>query len=197
MGYALKRPIISEYIFNNKAMTGNYYLEYRYIPSLIERFKKTGAPFGLFSDISQWKKEFEHNGLEINWDELSVEIIDELGIAENPSKGTGRIIGHYYVVYTFPTIEMPPEAKYGVIHYNPWDGTINYYTLESDMDEGWYICSQDVKEHRNLGQCKEMTKVEFVEYIKQSNFSSKRKHEIILFLVILIIFLVLYLIKLQ
>lgn len=174
-------------------MTINYFLEYRYIPSLIERCKALEAPLKLLSDISQWKKEFELNNHEINLDELSVEVIDELGVAEDSKESRGKIAGHYYVVYTFPTIEMPPEAKYGIIDFNATSRTFNYYTLESDMeDDVWYIGSQDMETHGNLGQCKEMTKVEFVEYIKQLNLKSKRKLRITPFLIILVIALVLY-----
>lgn len=168
-------------------MSQNYFLEFRYIPSIIDRCKKGILPFNALTDIELWKKELEQFDCEINWDELTIEILDELGIAENLRLGTGHKIGEYYVIYTFPAITVSPEAKYGVIRYNAEKNLFDYYTFESDMSGAWYIGGQTLDTHYNYGQHADMSKEEFVTFVKNNLVASNKYRTIIIVSVIIII----------
>ncbi len=148
-------------------MTGNYYLEYRYIPSLIKRIKAKEASPNILADVELWKEELGKEGIDINWNELSVEKIHDRIKYIYPMTGPVRMIGNDYYVYSFPTVKEAPEAKYGIVKFICGTPRIEYYTFESDMNGGWCIGKLTDGTRKNKGQFSEMTKEEFLNYVKK------------------------------
>ena len=107
-------------------MTYNYYLEYRFIPDLLEQVKQGRNPLQSLIDIRWMKEVLTNNHVEIDWDGFSVDVYDEFYTRTSFEKGK-------YIAYTFPKIISVPEAKYGVIDIE----AKKYYTFESDYSDGY------------------------------------------------------------
>ena len=109
-------------------MTNNYFLEYKFIPNLLEQVKQERHPLQSLIDIKWMKEILIHNNIEIDWDDFSIDVYDEYYNKTTLEKGK-------YIAYTFPPINCVPEAKYGVIDTE----TKKYYTFESDISEGFKV----------------------------------------------------------
>ena len=143
-------------------MTPNYYLEYRFIPGLIEEVKNDRMPLQALVDIEWIKKALSSNNLDICWEGFSIDIYDS--DYNKTSLENGK-----YIAYTFPTIAITPEAKYGVIDIE----SKCYYTFESSW-EGWVIGSQDVNTHSYIEMVdKELTLKEFIKNIQHQQRSEE------------------------
>ena len=108
-------------------MTYNYYLEYRFIPDLLEQVKQGKNPLQSLIDIRWMKEILTNNNVEIDWDGFSVDVYDEFYTRTSLEKGK-------YIAYTFPIIISVPDAKYGVIDIE----AMKYYTFESDSGDGYW-----------------------------------------------------------
>lgn len=118
-------------------MTQNYYLEYRFIPALLNEVKLGRNPLHSLIDIGWLKENLTNNNVDIDWYTFSIDVYDKMYNKTSLDKGK-------YIAYTFPPIVSVPEAKYGVIDIE----AKKYYTLESDFgDDYWAIGSQDVNGH--------------------------------------------------
>lgn len=144
-------------------MTHNYYLEYRFIPGLLQEVKMGNNPLQSLIDVEWMKEVLSNYDVQIDWDGFSVNVYDESYNMTSLEKGK-------YIAYTFPSIISVPEAKYGVIDIE----TRRYYTLESDFSEDyWAIGSQDVNGHSLIEMVqKEMTLEEFIKSLKRPQTSS-------------------------
>lgn len=141
-------------------MTQNYYLEYRFIPSLLHEVKQGRNPLQSLID-SRWIKEtLTNNNVDIDWDGFSIDVFDEEYNKTILEKGK-------YIAYTFPAIISIPEAKYGVIDIE----TKKYYTFESDCNDGyWAIGSQDINGHSLIEMIQgDMSLEESIKSLKRSN----------------------------
>lgn len=140
-------------------MTYNYFLEYRFIPDLIEQVKQERNPLESLIDLGWMKETLINNRVEIDWGSFSVDVYDA-------SFNKTTLEGGKYIAYTFPPISRVPEAKYGVIDTE----TMKYYTFESDISEGfWAIGSQDINIHSLVEMVnKEMSLEEFMKSLKHS-----------------------------
>ena len=140
-------------------MTYNYFLEYRFIPDLIEQVKQERNPLESLIDLGWMKETLINNRVEIDWDSFSVDVYDA-------SFNKTTLEGGKYIAYTFPPIVSVPEAKYGVIEIE----TKKYYTFESDSSEGfWAIGSQDINCHGLIEMVeKDMSLEEFMKSLKHS-----------------------------
>jgi len=139
-------------------MTNNYFLEYKFIPNLLEQVKQERHPLQSLIDIKWMKEILIHNNIEIDWDDFSIDVYDEYYNKTTLEKGK-------YIAYTFPPINCVPEAKYGVIDTE----TMKYYTFESDSCEGfWAIGSQDINCHGLIEMVdKDMTLENFIKSLKR------------------------------
>lgn len=140
-------------------MTYNYYLEFRFIPGLLEEVKQGRAPLQALMDIRWMKETLSQNNIDIDWDSFSVDVYD--GSYEKTTLEKGK-----FIAYTFPPITMPPDAKYGVIDIEKNE----YYTFESDFANGsWAIGNQDVNRHSLIEMLeKDMSLEEFMKYLNRS-----------------------------
>lgn len=143
-------------------MTPNYYLEYRFIPGLIEEVKNERMPFQALIDIEWMKETLASNNVDICWEGFSIDILDSN--YNKTSLENGK-----YIAYTFPTITITPEAKYGVIDIE----SKSYYTFESSW-EGWVIGSQDMNTHSFIEEVKEeLTLKEFIKTLQRPKISEE------------------------
>ena len=108
-------------------MTYNYYLEYQFIPGLLDQVKQGRNPLLSLIDIKWMKETLDKYNVDIDWDGFSVDVYDE-------SYNKTSLENGKYIAYTFPAITRVPEAKYGVIDIE----TKTYYTFESDLNEGYW-----------------------------------------------------------
>ena len=147
-------------------MTYNYYLEYRFIPGLLDQVKQGRNPLQSLIDIRWMKDILANNNVEIDWDGFSVDVYDEFYARTSLEKGK-------YIAYTFPEVISEPEAKYGVIDIE----AKKYYLLESDFSDGyWAIGSQEIDRHYLIEMAKvEMSLVEFMKSLKRSPGSIKKR----------------------
>ena len=157
---------IKTYLCNQKGekdMTYNYYLEYRFIPDLLEQVIHGRNPLLSLIDVRWMKEILNKNNVDIDWDGFSVDVYDELYNKTSLEKGR-------YIAYTFPKNVSVPEAKYGVIDIE----TKKYYTFESDICEGyWAIGSQNVSCHSLIEMVQtDMSLEEFMKSLKGSKTSS-------------------------
>ena len=106
-------------------MTYNYYLEFRFIPGLLEEVKQGRAPLQALMDVGWMKEALSKNNVDIDWDSFRVDVDDESYEKKALEKGK-------YIAYTFPPVTIPPDAKYGVIDIEKKE----YYTFETDFAEG-------------------------------------------------------------
>lgn len=136
-------------------MTSNYYLEYRFIPQLLDWFKKGEVPVQALVDTKWWEKLFHDNNMEVELAGFSVGIYDECANIVPLKQGR-------FIAYVFPLITMPPEAKYGVIDIE----NKKYYTLESDISGKWAVGSQNLEVHSLMHwAAKELSLEEFIQDI--------------------------------
>ena len=147
-------------------MTYNYYLEYRFIPDLLEQVKQGRNPLLSLIDIRWMKEVLTNNNVDIDWDGFSVDVYDELYSRTSLDKGK-------YIAYTFPKIISVPEAKYGVIDI----GAMKYYTFESDSIDGyWAIGSQDIDKHSLIKMVQvEMSLEDFMKSLNRSPVPIKKR----------------------
>ena len=165
-------------------MTYNYFLEYRFIPDLIEQVKQERNPLESLIDLGWMKETLINNRVEIDWDSFSVDVYDA-------SFNKTTLEGGKYIAYTFPPIVSVPEAKYGVIDVK----TKKYYTLESDYSDGyWAIGSQDVNGHALIEMIQEdMSLEEFMKSLKRSKSPSKKRSGCLSVIVIILAVISLFL----
>lgn len=160
-------------------MTPNYYLEYRFIPSLIEEVKNERMPLQALIDIEWIKETLTNNNVEINWEGFSIDLYDSK--FNKTSLENGK-----FIAYSFPAITISPEAKYGVIDID----SRKYYTFESCFEDGcWVIGSQDIKTHSHIRMIKkELSLEEFIKSISQPDAppSGKWEQYIVCILVLLV-----------
>ena len=147
-------------------MTYNYFLEYRFIPDLLEQVKQEKNPLPSLIDIRWMKEILTNNNVEIDWDGFSVDVYDESYTMTSLEKGK-------YIAYTFPPIISVPEAKYGVIDIE----TMKYYTFESDSCGGyWAIGSQDIDKHSLIEMVQvEMSLEEFMKSLNRSPMPTEKR----------------------
>lgn len=162
-------------------MTHNYFLEYRFIPDLIEQVKQERNPLESLIDLGWMKETLINNRVEIDWDSFSVDVYDA-------SFNKTTLEGGKYIAYTFPPIVSVPEAKYGVIDIE----TKKYYTFESDYSDGyWAIGSQDVNSHALIEMIqKDMSLEEFMKSLKRPprGVRSRKGCLSVMFLIIAVVF---------
>ncbi len=144
-------------------MTYNYYLEFRFIPGLLEEVKQGRAPLQALIDIRWMKETLSNNNIDIDWDSFSIEVYDES--YQKTTLENGK-----YIAYTFPPVTVPPDAKYGVIDIEKKD----YYTFESDFTDGsWAIGNQDINRHSLMEMIQvDMSLDEFMKYLNRSKIPS-------------------------
>ena len=163
-------------------MTYNYYLEYRFIPDLLEQVKQGKNPLQSLIDIRWMKEILNKNNVEIDWDGFSVDVYDELYNKTSLEKGK-------YIAYTFPKIISVPEAKYGVIDIE----AKKYYTFESDYSDGyWAIGSQEIGNHSLIKIVQvEMSLEDFMKSLKPSPGPIKKRSGCLSVIVLIIAVLLL------
>ena len=163
-------------------MTYNYFLEYRFIPDLLEQVKQGRNPLQSLIDIRWMKEVLTNKNVEINWYGFFVDVYDESYSKTSLDKGK-------YVAYTFPEIISVPEAKYGVIDIE----AMKYYTFESDSCGGyWAIGSQDIGKHSLIEMVQvEMSLEEFLKSLKRSPVPTEKRSGCLSVIVLIIAVLLL------
>ena len=144
-------------------MTYNYYLEFRFIPGLLEEVKQGRAPLQALVDVGWMKETLSKNNVDFDWDSFRVDVYDESYEKTTFEKGK-------YIAYTFPPVTIPPDAKYGVIDIVKKE----YYTFESDFADGsWAIGNQDINRHSLLEMLQvDMSLDEFLKYLNRTKTPS-------------------------
>ena len=163
-------------------MTSNYYLEYRFIPQLLDRYRKGEIPIQALVDMKWWEKLFHDNTMEVELEGLEIGIYDEDSNLVFMDKGR-------FIAYTFPPIVMPPEAKYGIIDIEKKE----YYTLESDYSGGWAVGSQNMDAHLLLHWAeKELSLNEFIHDISAPRSVREEKKGCLSMILLILILITLY-----
>ena len=158
-------------------MTYNYFLEYRFIPDLLEQVRQGKNPLQSLIDIRWMKEILTNNNFEIDWDGIFVDVYDESYTRTSLEKGK-------YIAYTFPKIISVPEAKYGVIDME----AMKYYTFESDSCGGyWAIGSQDIDKHSLIEMVQEeMSLEDFMKSLNRSPVPTEKRSGCLSVIVLLI-----------
>lgn len=129
-----------------------YEFEYRVLPYLVEQSsKKQIHPLGLVDKESMIRfVESNCDGITWDWNDYNSSI----------QKVNDDIVLQFW----FPEPQMAPLARFAVAVVK--QSGLSYYTLEFDEYDNrlsWYLCSQTMESHLNLGQVDECKTME--EYI--------------------------------
>ena len=141
-----------------------YYLEYRFIPELLQMVECGQIQPGYLYNVNPWRPwiERENVGFDFDWESLSVEIIKL-----DDSKDI--------IFYKFPIPEQTPEAVWGAIVLNVKSYKGCYYTLEASYNENWVLGSTSIdntgnKTHFNYGYLENPSVKTFLNWVvNQSN----------------------------
>ena len=134
-----------------------YEFEYRVLPYLIDQCSnKQIHPLGLVD------KESMIRFVESNWDKITWDW-------ENYKSSIQKVNDDIVLLFWFPEPQMAPLARYAAAVVK--QSGLSYYTLEFDEYDNkssWYLCSQSLESHMNLGQVNEcMTMEEFLALLQQ------------------------------
>ena len=135
-------------------MSDNYSLEYKVIPNLFAQYTQKKIPLNMLVKITFMQMILM--GKKICWSKIKIDLYDEQIQPAAPD-------GCRFIAYTFPPVKEVPEAKWGVIDLMEK----KYYTFEAGSDDTWFIGSMEGNIHKNYGTSNDMSKTEFVEYVKK------------------------------
>jgi hypothetical protein len=145
----LDRPLV---IDDNEDRHQNlYFLEFKFIPALVENISNGKMPVEVLLDIEWWKT-VQDDDFSLDWDNLTVQV-----------KNIDKCIEMY--LYHFPEPMDIPEAKYGAVVVNTETNKAVYYTLEYSFGGSWLLCSVDEGSHCNYGEIESNDCSLFVECV--------------------------------
>lgn len=132
-----------------------YYLEYKFIPTLVAEVSAGKLPHNAILQTSVWEtyiKESVDKNFFLEWDELQCE---------------GCKIDETYVMalYIFPTPRKTPEAAFGAVLINTKTNNATYYTLESSFGGNWVLGSTTLNAHYNLGNLPNPELKSFIDWV--------------------------------
>lgn len=119
---------------------GLYYLQFEFIPSLVETYNHGGHPEKMFLNIRDRmavRQLVMGNMFRVEWEHLLI----------NQQENDGLL----YVIYTFPEPREVPEAKYGAVVIDPKKEHASYFTMEKSFDGYWMMCGVVDGTHLNFG----------------------------------------------
>ena len=73
--------------------------------------------------------------------------------------------GHVIYFYNFPEPRSLGDALYGAAVVNKATLSVQYYTLELNLDKEWFLCEQTRDRHRILDTFKSRDRSEFINWI--------------------------------
>lgn len=145
----------SQEIIDQKRQSDRYFLEYEFIPQLVEGISLGKLAPEILLDTDHWK-ELINSTVEDNftydWDNLHCR---------------GAKIDDTYVmaVYLFPAPTVIPEAAFGAVLINTTTNEATYYTLEYSLDNNWVLGSKNLRGHYNFGRLENPELEKFVEWV--------------------------------
>ena len=127
---------------NNTFPANAYYLEYKFIPQLLDLIKSRQISPKILVDTSIWEKLITELGGTIIGYNMSDIKLSVTKLSES----------HVMIIYIFPEPKVAPEAKYGAIVADLKSSKSNYLTLELSVDGDWFLGSTDSGCHFNYGK---------------------------------------------
>ena len=123
-----------------------YYLEYYFIPMLVEGVQTAELEAEALLHIELWPEFITQHidqEFEYDWDNLHCE-----GVELNEQ--------YLLAVYIFPEPEEVPLAKYGAVLINRVTNEATYYTFEKSINGRWVLGSKSLESHYNYGSVEDM-----------------------------------------
>ena len=114
-----------------KRHSDRYFLQYRFIPDLVDDVSKGEISVDDLMDKDWWEcsiQLFNDMNFTFEWEELRCE---KMKVNDN----------YEMVVYTFPVPKQTPDAAYGAVLINTANNDATYFTLEYTFGNRWMLCS--------------------------------------------------------
>jgi hypothetical protein len=73
--------------------------------------------------------------------------------------------GYVIYFYNFPEPKVLGDALYGAAVANKATSSVQYYKLELNFDNEWFLCEQTQVRHRILGTSQSRDRGEFINWI--------------------------------
>ena len=145
----------SQEIIDQKRHSDRYFLEYEFIPQLVEGINSGRLVPEILLDTDHWKELINSTVEEkfiYDWDNIHCR---------------GAKIDDTYVmaVYIFPSPTDVPEAAFGAVLVNTETNEATYYTLEYSFDNNWVLGSKNIHGHYNYGRLENPELENFVEWV--------------------------------
>lgn len=150
--------------YNWEAHKDRCYMEYRFIPRIVESVRIGMLSQDELLNIKYWKKYISHEiktNFLFEWDEFNIEIVHPIDKCK-------------IIIYKFPEPQLIPEAKYGAVIIDYLRDCIKYYTLERSMGDDWIIGSQYREQHYSYGSIQNNNLKDFIEWLG-NHAQSKRE----------------------
>ncbi len=138
-----------------KRHSDRYYLEYYFIPMLVEGVQTAELEAEAMLHIELWPEFITQHidqEFEYDWDNLHCE-----GVELNEE--------YLLAVYIFPEPEEVPLAKYGAVLINRVTNEAVYYTFEKSINGHWVLGSKSLESHYNYGNVEDMSLDKFVDWV--------------------------------
>ena len=157
------RRAIEEAIDEQRALTeekrhsDRYFLQYRFIPDLVDDVSKGEISVDDLMDKDWWEcsiQLFNDMNFTFEWEELRCE---KMKVNDN----------YEMVVYTFPVPKQTPDAAYGAVLINTANNDATYFTLEYTFGNRWMLCSTKQGTHRNYGTVENQGLEAFVAVVSE------------------------------
>lgn len=140
-----------------KRHSDRYYLEYYFIPMLVEGVQTAELEAEAMLHIELWPEFITQHidqEFEYDWDNLHCE-----GVELNEE--------YLLAVYIFPEPEEAPLAKYGAVLINRVTNEATYYTFEKSINGRWVLGSKSLEHHSNYGSVEDMNLYQFVDWVAE------------------------------
>lgn len=138
-----------------KRHSDRYYLEYYFIPMLVEGVQTAELEAEAMLHIELWPEFITQHidqEFEYDWDNLHCE-----GVELNEE--------YLLAVYIFPEPEEVPLAKYGAVLINRVTNEATYYTFEKSINGRWVLGGKSLESHYNYGSVEDMSLDKFVDWV--------------------------------
>ena len=141
----------------DKKHSDRYFLQYRFIPDLVDDVSKGKISVDDLMDKDWWEcsiQLFNDMNFTFEWEELRCE---KMKVNDN----------YEMVVDTFPVPKQTPDAAYGAVLINTANNDATYFTLEYTFGNRWMLCSTKQGTHRNYGTVENQGLEAFVAVVSE------------------------------
>lgn len=134
---------------------GLYFVEYQWLPQLVDDVNAGNVGWGVLTDADHWKDIFEVNfpDVSFDWEEFRHEVFK---VNE----------GAAVIVYVFPEPREMPDAAFGAVFVRKEKGACAYYTLERAAEDNiWNLGSMQGGKHQAFGPLAQPSLEAFLKWV--------------------------------